>query len=173
METSSLAISNKSLVVSESILQARHLPTLSILLAAADWHHIIQNPGFTFVLYATISVGFGFAIAIPCILFSRLFDKIVDSALNVWASYPRANQVVLEAGKLRIEFGCTLEPVPWEFIAAFAASQRDAVERGFLGVFDKQWWWQKNETRESRGRRCYVGTRIVENGKVVVPPEFG
>lgn len=75
-----------------------------------------------------------------------------------------------------MEFGCTLEPVPWEFIAAFAASRRDAVARGFIGVSNNEWWFQKNGTGRTGGlpgRLCYVGVGVVEEGRVVVPPMKG
>lgn len=178
METNSLAISIKSLIVSEPTLQVRqHVSPLEILLVGlTDWHHIFEHPGFAFVLFGTVAAAFTAAIAIPCIILTRIFDLILDSALYAWASKPPANQVVLEAGNLRMEFGCTLEPVPWEFIAAFAASQRDAVARGFMGVFDKEWWFQRNGTGGAgrlTGRLCYVGMRIVEEGRVVVPPMKG
>lgn len=173
METNSLAISNKSLIVSEPTLQARHTYLSLEMLAALI---VPQHPGVAFALFGTITVAFIAAIAIPYIVLTHLFNLILNSALYVWASNPPANQVVLEAGNLRMEFGCTLEPVPWEFIAAFAASRRDAVARGFMGVFDKEWWFQRNGTgRAGRlaGRLCYVGMRIVEEGRVVVPPMKG
>ncbi|KAL6717984.1 hypothetical protein ACLMJK_004069 [Lecanora helva] len=76
------------------------------------------------------------------------------------------NQVVIEAGKLRLEFGCAMQPVPWEFIADFAASQGDAVNRGFAPVFAREWWFD-NEKME---RLCYAGIRVVEEGGDVVRP---
>lgn len=176
METNSLAISNKSLIVSDPTLQARQVTPLEMLATLHGWDHIIDNPAFAFVLLGTVAVAFTTSIVIPYIALTRFFNLILDRALNAWASKPRANQVVLEAGNLRMEFGCTLEPVPWEFIAAFAESRRDAIARGFMGVFDKEWWFQKNGTggaSELPMRTCYVGMRIVEEGRVVVPPMKG
>ena len=73
---------------------------------------------------------------------------------------------MLEAGNLRIEFGCTKAPVPLDFIAEFAASRRDAVERGFAPAFEREWWWEK----EGKRRICYVGMRVVGEGGVAIPP---
>lgn len=177
MEINSLAISNKSLIVSEPTLQARQILTPLEMLAALDnWHHILEHPGFAIAVFGTATVALTAAIAIPYIVLTRMFNLILNSALYVWASNPPANQVVLEAGNLRMEFGCTLEPVPWEFVAAFAASRRDAVARGFMWVFDKEWWFQKNGSGGAGGIPgilCYVGMRIVEEGRVVVPPMKG
>ena len=67
-----------------------------------------------------------------------------------------------------------MEPVPWEFIADFAASAKDAAERGFAPVSKRQWWWRrgiKNDAGEGpKSRVCYVVMRVVEDGRVVVPP---
>lgn len=87
---------------------------------------------------------------------------------------------------MRVEFGCAmLEPVPWEFVAEMAASGRDAVERGFMPFFERQWWWVRGRNGTDGGgegdgdrggdgepRLCYVGIRVVEQGRVVVPPEL-
>ena len=73
---------------------------------------------------------------------------------------------MLEAGNMRIEFGCSGEPVPLEFVAEFAASHLDAVERGFAPAFAREWWWD----RVGSGRVCYAGIRVVEGGGVAVPP---
>lgn len=63
-----------------------------------------------------------------------------------------------------------MEPVPLEFVSEFAASQRDAVERGFAPLFVREWWWDRRVA--GRGRLCYAGMRVVEDGGVVIPP-FG
>lgn len=69
---------------------------------------------------------------------------------------------------MRLEFGCAMQPVPMTFVAEFAISRRDAVDRGFAEVFAKEWWWNG----EDRERVCYVGVRYVgEGGTVVAPPE--
>lgn len=60
--------------------------------------------------------------------------------------------------------------MPWEFVAEFAASRVDAVERGFAPVFAREWWWVRNGTARARERVCYVGTRVVEDGGAAVPP---
>lgn len=67
-----------------------------------------------------------------------------------------------------------LQPVPWEFVAEMALSGREAVRRGFMPFFQRQWWWVRNGTEEEggEGRVCYVGIRVVEEGRVVVPPEL-
>lgn len=65
------------------------------------------------------------------------------------------NQVVIEAGKLRLEFGCSSEPVPWDFMYAFVQYKLDAVNRGFAEEFLKEWWHEKDD----QSRICYVGFR--------------
>ena len=59
-----------------------------------------------------------------------------------------------------------------DFIAEFAASRRDAVERGFAPAFAKEWWSERGARGMRRGRLCYVGLRIVGAGGVAIPP-FG
>lgn len=130
---------------------------------------------FTLTLCTTVTISYYLYITLY-----RLFSEIVDDALTEWAQRPPSNQVVLEAGNMRIEFGCAmLEPVPWEFIAEMAESGRDAVSRGFMPFFERQWWWVRNGTagddgegegEGEGGRMCYVGIRVVEKGRVVVPP---
>lgn len=114
------------------------------------------------------------------VFFFELFQTILSQTLTVWAKMPPANQVVLEAGNMRIEFGCTMEPVPWEFVADFASSQIEAINRGFAPVFAREWWWEKwgkgggggegGGEGGRTGRLCYVGIRMVGEGGVVVPP---
>ena len=96
----------------------------------------------------------------------RFYSLILDNCLDFWASSPPANQVVIEAGKLRLEFGCSTQPVPWEFIAEFARSHRDAVDRGFAPLFAKEWWFDNKD----RHRLCYAGLRIVPEGGNVTRP---
>lgn len=79
---------------------------------------------------------------------------------------------MLEWGNLRVEFGCSATPVPVAFIAEFAASRRNAAERGFAPVFAKEWWWERGARGRWRGRLCYAGLRVVEAGGVAIPP-FG
>ena len=96
----------------------------------------------------------------------RFYSLIYENCLDFWASSPPANQVVIEAGKLRLEFGCSTQPVPWEFIAEFARSHRDAVDRGFAPLFAKEWWFDNKD----RHRLCYAGLRIVPEGGNVTRP---
>ncbi|KAF6231386.1 hypothetical protein HO173_010346 [Letharia columbiana] len=124
------------------------------------WYHAFTEPGLILVVpLAALS-------CIACIALSRLFTNILDNILTIWANSPPSNQVVLEAGNLRIEFGCTREPVPLDFIAEFVASHRDAVERSFAPVFTREWWWESG----NRTRLCYAGLRIVEGGREAIPP---
>lgn len=53
-------------------------------------------------------------------ILAHLCARIVDDCLSLWARNPPANQVVIEAGRLRLEFGSSMQPVQWEFIAEFA-----------------------------------------------------
>ncbi len=97
----------------------------------------------------------------------RLYSNILDNCLSNWASSPPRNQVVIEAGNLRLEFGCSMEPVPWDFIEEFARSYRDAVNRGFAPVFARKWWFDNRDRR----RLCYAGLRVVPDGGMAVQPE--
>ena len=154
------------------------LPTLQPrffgLIGAGPQIELLGNRLFSYTLAVCVSLILSSCHFLP--LLYRFFSQILDNTLTTWArNYPPSNQVVLEAGKIRIEFGCAMtEPVPWEFIAEMALSGRDAVERGFMPFFAKQWWWLKNGTEADpdSGRLCYVGIRVVENGRVVVPPEL-
>lgn len=140
-------------------------------------HHIELGGAILFSFTLTLCVG----VLLPCCACAgvyRIFSRILDDALTRWALSPPSNQVVLEAGNVRIEFGCAmLQPVPWEFVAEMALSGREAVRRGFMPFFQRQWWWVRNGTEgggeeEGEGRVCYVGIRVVEEGRVVVPPEL-
>ncbi|KAI4249938.1 MAG: hypothetical protein L6R42_008854 [Xanthoria sp. 1 TBL-2021] len=101
-------------------------------------------------------------------LLSTLYTYILDTVLQSLASKPDINQLVIEAGDLRWEFGCTMsEPVPVRFLEEYFESRRDAVERGFASVYAREWWWEKGE----RKRLCFAGMRVVGEGGVVVRPE--
>ncbi|KAL8656347.1 MAG: hypothetical protein Q9226_002696 [Calogaya cf. arnoldii] len=125
-------------------------------------------PFFTFPLYYE--------------LLSTLYTHILNKFLDSIASSPNLNHLVIEAGHLRWEFGCTLtdrnlatgngeaSPLPKRFIEEYFESKRDAVERGFASVYERVWWWEKvDEERESE-RVCFAGMRVVGGGRVVVPP---
>ncbi len=129
-----------------------------------DYFHIARFFYEEYPLAISICVVFTFWAGLAAL--SRLFRIIIDNLLTVWANSPPSNQVVIEAGNVRIEFGCSVEPVPWEFVREFAVSHRDAVERGFAPLFQREWWWGGNKT----GRVCYAGMRVVEEGGVAVPP---
>lgn len=168
MEPGNPASHNESLSLTPGTvpsLQPRHLPHAAIL-----WALAFTGPGLAIILIVPITLASLACLA--CIALYRLFTQIIDNVLSIWANSPPSNQIVLEAGNLRIEFGCTAEPVPMDFIAEFAASHRDAVERGFAPVFAKEWWWQRGGTGRGRGRLCYAGMRVVEGVGVAVPP-FG
>ncbi|KAG6991452.1 hypothetical protein G7Y79_00052g087920 [Physcia stellaris] len=97
----------------------------------------------------------------------KLFGKILDNLLNKWAKSPPLNQVVIEAGRLRLEFGCAMsEPVPWEYLEDFARSKQDAVDRGFAEVRSQEWIWVNGD----KSRRCYAGMRVAREGEDVIPP---
>ena len=100
------------------------------------------------------------------VILIRLFSNILDNCLTIWALNPPVNQVVIEAGKLRLEFGCSMQPVPWQFVAEFAESRRDAAKRGFAEAFSKSWWFDKKD----RSRFCYAGIRIVPEDRNVTEP---
>lgn len=97
---------------------------------------------------------------------TKIFKFILDKALTRWAHNPPYNQISIEAGTLRWEFGCTLHPVPWEFIQVYFRAQDSAVKRGFASVYAREWWYKSKD----KGRVCYAGMRIVPQAfKVQVP----
>ncbi|KAL8974438.1 MAG: hypothetical protein Q9197_001316 [Variospora fuerteventurae] len=95
-----------------------------------------------------------------------LYQKILDSVLDAWAKDLVRNQLVVEAGSLRWEFGCTMEPIPQSFLEEYFQSKRDAVARGFLPVYEREWAFNRTD----RGRYCFAGMRVSERGDEVVPP---
>ena len=74
---------------------------------------------------------------------------------------------------MRLEFGCSGGPVPWEFVADFANSQKDAVERGFAVGYKREWWFEKRKGKGKGERVCYAGLRVADVGREVVPPKRG
>lgn len=168
MELALPATHNTSLSLSPTTLpshQPRHIPPLAMV-----WSHAYTAPGLILIVIVPLTIGT--LVCLACIALSRLFTQILDNVVTIWANSPPSNQVVLEAGNMRIEFGCTAAPVPLDFIAEFAASHRDAVERGFAPGFTREWWWERSAdgNGNGRGRLCYAGLRIVEGGGVAVPP---
>ncbi|KAL8669768.1 MAG: hypothetical protein Q9168_005662, partial [Polycauliona sp. 1 TL-2023] len=93
--------------------------------------------------------------------------KILDRILDTWAKSPGSNQLVVEAGSLRWEFGCTMEPIPQAFLEEYFQDKRNAVERGFLPVYEREWVFNRTD----RSRYCFAGMRIAEEGVEVVPPD--
>ncbi|KAI4264727.1 MAG: hypothetical protein L6R42_000187 [Xanthoria sp. 1 TBL-2021] len=102
-------------------------------------------------------------------VFTTIYQKILDSLLDAWAKRPNQNQLVVEAGNLRWEFGCTFTPMPYEFLKEYYESKRDAVERGFLPVYKREWVFNRTD----RGRYGFAGMRIAEQGVDVIPPDQG
>ena len=112
-------------------------------------------------LAGTVAFASGFMLAMHL-----LYSSIIDSYLDQWARSPPHNQVVIEAGSMRWEFGCTIYPVPWQFVDEYFRSKRDAVDRGFAPVYAKEWYWDKKD----RSRFCYAGMRVADEGRRIVPP---
>lgn len=129
-----------------------------------DWHQVIDHSGL-FILGITSTIA---TVKILQILKS-LYQKILDALLDAWAKSPGSNQLVVEAGSLRWEFGCTMVPVPQAFLEEYFQSKRDAVERGFLPMYEREWAFNRTD----RGRYCFAGMRIAEEGEDVVPPDRG
>ncbi|CAF9935130.1 hypothetical protein IMSHALPRED_010118 [Imshaugia aleurites] len=143
-------------------LQPRQLPP----------HAHFTEPSLILIVSFAV-VGLATVTCLACIALARLFRSILDTAITLWARSPPSNQVVLEAGAFRIEFGCSVQPVPLEFVEDFAKSYLDAVERGFAPLFAREWWWERREGEgQGEGRVCYAGFRVVVEGGVVIPP-FG
>ncbi|KAL8992627.1 MAG: hypothetical protein Q9169_006948 [Polycauliona sp. 2 TL-2023] len=140
----------------------------------------IWTPKFEHFILAVMPI---FAIPLYYELLSTIYTHILDQVLDAMAAAPESNQLVIEAGNLRWEFGCTMVernadedgeaipvPLPTQFIEEYFESKRDAVERGFASVYEKSWWWEKVDDDSERERVCYAGMRVVQKGMVVVPP---
>ena len=143
---------------SQNSLQPRmfdYLPT-----DQGRWHYF--DPHLVYPVFGGIAVGLAaFALALV-----YLVSYILDHLLNMWSHNPTANLVVIEAGTLRFELGCTVQPVPWEWIEEMLISKRDAVNRGFAPAYSNEWWFNNTNHR----RLCYAGFRIIPKGVQVVPP---
>ena len=119
-------------------------------------------------------VGGIFMLALPTSIIAVkslgfIYQKILDTLLDAWAKNPGRNQMVVEAGNLRWEFGCTMTPFPYEFLKEYYESKLDAVGRGFLPVYEREWVFN----RTHRARYCFAGMRVVEEGVDVIPPDVG
>lgn len=171
----SLSCSNNSLTLAETN-NAQHHPqslrpqetSLQVRMplphAHVNWHFGFNDRRIALFDPAVVV---GVSVIVAClVILVRLFSNILDSCLDLWAYSPPANQVVIEAGKMRLEFGCSMKPVPWEFIAEYAASRKDATERGFAPGFAKEWWYDNHNRR----RLCYAGIRVVPDGGEVTRP---
>ncbi|KAL8847172.1 MAG: hypothetical protein Q9221_007773 [Calogaya cf. arnoldii] len=131
----------------------------------AQWHHIIEQPGL-------FLIGLTFSLTTIAILQSlhTLYQKIIDSLLEAVALSPGSNQLVIEYGRVRFEFGCTMTPIPKEFLVEYFESKRDAVRRGFAVGYEREWVFNR---RWERGWYCYAGERMAEVGREVMEPDFG
>ncbi len=147
-----------SLSTQEASLQARIPPAL------VHWRFGFMDPRLALFEPAVIV---SVSVIVTClIIIVRLLNRILDACLNLWAYSPPANQVVIEAGNMRLEFGCSMQPVPWEFIADFAASRRDATARGFAPGYAKEWWYDN----KNQQRLCYAAISVVPDGGQAIPP---
>ena len=97
----------------------------------------------------------------------QIYTNILNNLLDKWASIPPRNQLVIEAGSLRWEFGCTMTPVPWQFIEEYLKSRLDAVNRGFAPAFAKQYWILRSDNK----RKCYAGLRIARENITTISPQ--
>lgn len=132
----------------------------------------IEGLAYQLVLY----VGRTIVVWTKCVLAAiaaytalhRLYTIILERLLDKWAKSPPQNQVVIEAGRLRWEFGCTVNPVPWEYLEEYFRSKQSAVGRGFAEVYAKEWFF----ANEDNSRHCYAGMRAAREGEDVIPPEI-
>ena len=101
----------------------------------------------------------------------RIYKGILDRLLDTWASTgPPGNQIVIEAGDLRWEIGCSVGGAAmWEFLEEYAEMKLDAVNRGFAEIYAKEWYLSKKDGT----RYCYAGMRLAREGETVVPPGSG
>ena len=139
---------------------------VSSLEARQSWENLLR---YMFVAYTVQLLAVGItSLSVMYLSLKILYNHILDALLDIWAQTPPRNQVVIEAGSVRWEFGCTvIEPVPWESIRDYYTHKRDAVDRGFAPGYEKQWYF----INEDRNRRCYVAMRIADVGKTIVPPK--
>ncbi|KAF6236312.1 hypothetical protein HO173_005565 [Letharia columbiana] len=135
-------------------------PTARALLPSAA--NTSRSPTGQYSSQATAPSSPSYPLAPAC----RLYSQVRDNALNTWASRPELDQVAVGAGDVRLAFGCSKEPIPWDFVAEFAARETDAVERGFA----RRWAWQGWERTGDHGRICDVGFRLA-GGESVMPPK--
>ena len=140
----------------------RLTPRQPMLLGDLNWNVIgYQAPVIFPLLLAGTVASLG---AIRCLV--MVYNTILDWSLDTWASHTLKNQVVIEAGSLRWEFGCTVNPIPKSFIEEYTKSKLDAVNRGFAPLFAKEWWFMKSD----KTRYCYAGMRIGREDEIIVPP---
>ncbi|KAI4092274.1 MAG: hypothetical protein LQ344_003518 [Seirophora lacunosa] len=122
------------------------------------WRRQVERTGLVL-----LSIGSGIAIYAGL---RELHQRIIGSLLERWAQVSGRNQVVVEYGSLRWEFGCTKTPIPERFLLEYFKSKRDAVARGFMPMYEKEWLFNSTNRRTY----CYVGMRVGEEGRPVVPP---
>ncbi|KAL9012095.1 MAG: hypothetical protein Q9173_003109 [Seirophora scorigena] len=122
------------------------------------WRHQVDRTGLVL-----LSIGSGIAIHAGL---RHLYHRILSSLLERWAEVRGRNQVVVEAGSLRWEFGCTKTPIPEHFLLQYFKSKQDAVARGFMPMYEREWVFNSTDRR----MYCYAGMRVGEKGTAVVPP---
>ena len=127
----------------------------------AIWHQDLEMAGL-------FIIGLTSTIATVKILqaLKSVYQTILDGLLDAWAKNIDRNQLVVEAGSLRWEFGCTMQPIPQVFLEEYYRSRKDALSRGFLPAYEREWVFNRTD----RARYCFAGMRIVEEGELVVPP---
>ncbi|KAI4090659.1 MAG: hypothetical protein LQ339_008310 [Xanthoria mediterranea] len=127
----------------------------------AIWHQNLEIPGL-------FIIGLVSTIATVKILqtLKSVYQTILDALLDAWAKNIDGNLLVVEAGNLRWEFGCTMQPIPQVFLEEYYRSRKNALSRGFLPAYEREWVFNRTD----RARYCFAGMRIVEDGEVVVPP---
>ena len=139
---------------SPSIIVTRYLPI------GMQWLEVcVEMP----VIFLTIS----FLATVGPRILAQIYINILDNLLDKWASMPQRNQLVIEAGRLRWEFACTLTPVPRDFLEEYIKSRLDAVNRGFAPAFAKQYWSLRSDNKI----KCYAGLRIARENSTIIPPE--
>lgn len=124
------------------------IPTWQIILG-------VYAPIFTYFISSSLAAA----------AFVDFYLNILELVVTVWLESQPMNQIVLRYGNLRLEFGCSTEPVPWEFIKDFARSEADAVRRGFTTGWDKQYWHHKAD----QTRTCYVALALGLGESMVTP----
>ena len=67
--------------------------------------------------------------------FSRLYSGILGKAQGSWAARPLQHYLRVDYGEVYVRMFCEDEPIPWEFVAEFAAALLRITGNGWTGSY--------------------------------------